>query len=123
MAQLIDGRKYRLPNGQTVTARSTSDGFLLEFRRKSAAPIVVDPMGILIHKGEALRLMTDHLVEEADGDHAAGSGGVEDFLTMVLAVHDCGGEAWESMQGAIRAIYGEAMLTRGMPQGDAPVKE
>lgn len=123
MAQLIEGRKYRLPNGQTVTAKQTGEGFLLEFRRKSAAPIFVDSMGLLIQKGEAMRLTVDYLVEELDEDQAVQAAGVEEFVMMVLTVQQCGGEAWESMQGAIRGIYGQAMLMGGPSQGGGPEKK
>ena len=115
MAQLIDGRKYRLPNGQTVTAKQTSEGFLLEFRRKSATPIYVDSMGLLIQKGEAMRLTVDYLAEEPDEDQTCVSGGMEEYVMMMLTVQQCGGEAWESLQGAIRGIYAQAMLAGGPP--------
>jgi hypothetical protein len=120
MAQIIDGRKYRLPNGQTVTAKQTGEGFLLEFRRKSATPIFVDSMGLLVQKGEAMRLTVDYLVEEIGEDQAALAAGVEEYVMMVLAVQQCGGEAWETMQGAIRGLYGQAMLTVEPPQGGRP---
>lgn len=116
MAQLIDGRKYRLPNGQTVTAKQTNEGFLLEFRRKSATPIFVDSMGLLIQKGEAMRLTVDYLAEEPDEDQAGG--GMEEYIMMLLTVHQCGGEAWESLQGAIRSIYAQALLAGGPPEHD-----
>lgn len=120
MAQLIDGRKYRLPNGQTVTARQTDEGFLLEFRRKSATPIFVDSMGLLVQKGEAMRLTVDYLFEETEEVQAAMAGGVEEYVMMVLSVQQQGGEAWESMQGAIRGIYAQAMLAGGPPQEGRP---
>ena len=118
MAQLKDGRRYRLPNGQTVTAKQTSEGFLLEFRRRSATPIFVDSMGLLIQKGEAMRLTVDYLAEEPEEDPTCVSGGMEEYVMMLLTVQQCGGEAWESLQGAIRGIYGQTLLAGGPPERD-----
>jgi hypothetical protein len=120
MMELIEGQRYRLPNGQTVIAKRTSEGFLLEFRRKSATPIFVDSMGLLVQKGEAMRLTVDHLIQDIGDEEAAQAAGVEEYVMMMLAVQQCGGEVWESLQGAIRGIYGQAMLAGGSPQGRSP---
>ncbi|MBP8644617.1 MAG: hypothetical protein KBH99_00675 [Syntrophobacteraceae bacterium] len=66
MVQLTNGQKYRLPNGQIVTARYVENGFLLEFRRKYRVPLEVGPSGELILRGNETAWRVEHLVPEVE---------------------------------------------------------
>ena len=66
--QLVEGRKYRLPNGESVTARLVDGKFILEYKRSYRAPLSVADSQDLFLRGESTGLTVDSLVEdESDG--------------------------------------------------------
>lgn len=113
MAQLTDGQKYRLPTGQLVVARQTPEGYFLEFRRKYASPIIVDPFGILTLNGEALRLTVDCLTPDYSENEGAATAEMNEVMQMVLDIHERGGEAWEQLREATRILHGKALGSLG----------
>lgn len=109
MAQLKDGQRYRLPTGQLVVARDTSEGFFLEFRRKYASPIIVDPVGVLTLNGEAMRLTVDCLIPDYSEDDGVATAEMNEVMQMVLDIHERGGEAWLQLREVARHLHGQAL--------------
>ena len=66
--QIVDGRKYCLPNGEKVTARLVEGRFLLEFKRTYRSPLSVGPGGDLFLRGESAGLTVESLVEDESCD-------------------------------------------------------
>lgn len=58
---LIDGRRYVLPNGEKVTAKQIEGKFILEFKRQYRAPLSVGTNGDLYLRGESTGLNLDSL--------------------------------------------------------------
>jgi hypothetical protein len=110
MVQLVNGQKYRLPNGEAVTARQIQDGFLLEYARKSRTPIEVGEDGRLILKGSEMGLTVQNLVPEETEEEKARMNELREIIMMVFDVRDYGGEAWEALQGTVRGIHASAMI-------------
>ncbi|NLI34182.1 MAG: hypothetical protein GX422_15585 [Deltaproteobacteria bacterium] len=108
MADLADGKRYRLPNGQLVVARETPEGFLLEFRRKYAAPVVVDRLGILTLNGEAMRLTVDCLTPVYTEDEGASNMEMSAIVQMVLDIHERGGKSWEDLVASVKRLHGQS---------------
>ena len=109
MAQLIDGHRYRLPTGQLVVARQTPEGYFLEFRRKYASPIVVDPVGILTLNGEAMRLTVDCLIPDYTENESASNAEMNEVIQMVLDIHERGGKIWETLRETARNLHGQSL--------------
>jgi hypothetical protein len=113
MAQLTDGQRYRLPTGQLVVARQTPEGFFLEFRRKYASPIIVDPLGILTLNGEAMRLTVDCLIPDYSENDGIATAEMNEVMQMVLDIHERGGEIWELLREMAKDLHGKAL---GLPK-------
>ncbi len=109
MAQLKDGQRYRLPTGQLVVARDTPEGFFLEFRRKYASPIIVDPVGVLTLNGEAMRLTVDCLIPDYSENEGVATAEMNEVMQMVLDIHERGGEAWSQLREVARHLHGQAL--------------
>ncbi|NLI81951.1 MAG: hypothetical protein GX443_09730 [Deltaproteobacteria bacterium] len=109
MAELQDGRKYRLPTGQLVVARETGEGFLLEFRRRYASPILVDSHGLLIHNGDAMRLTVDCLTPVYTENEDASNLEMSAIVQMMLDIHERGGRDWEELATEVKRIHGRAL--------------
>lgn len=109
MAQLKDGQRYRLPTGQLVVARDTPEGFFLEFRRKYASPIIVDPVGVLTLNGEAMRLTVDCLIPDYSENDGVATAEMNEVMQMVLDIHERGGEAWAQLREVARHLHGRAL--------------
>ncbi len=58
---LVDGRTYRLPNGEKATARLIEGRFILEFKRRYRAPLSVGADGTLFLRGESTGLTVGSL--------------------------------------------------------------
>lgn len=106
--KLIAGKRYRLPNGRVVTARDTTDGMMLEFDRKNIEPIVVDPLGILVHRGEAMRQTTELLSPVDDLDVAPLPMEFEELMRMIFELKELGGKPWMKLWECVRHIHAEA---------------
>jgi hypothetical protein len=66
--QIIEGRKYCLPNGEKVTARLIDGQFILEYKRSYRAPLSIGESGGLLLRGESTGLTVDSLVlDESEG--------------------------------------------------------
>lgn len=65
---LIDGRRYVLPNGDRVTAKQIDGKFILEFKRQYRAPLSVGTDGELFLRGESTGLNLSSL--EPDSSEA-----------------------------------------------------
>jgi hypothetical protein len=61
MVELVEGQKYRLPNGEVVTAKLYDGNFILEFRRKYRYPLAVGKDGRLFLRGEGTSWTLDNL--------------------------------------------------------------
>ena len=109
MAQLTDGQRYQLPTGQLVVARQTPEGFFLEFRRKYASPIIVDPLGILTLNGEAMRLTVDCLIPDYSESDGIATAEMNEVMQMVLDIHERGGEVWGALREVVKDLHGKAL--------------
>ncbi len=69
---LADGQRYRLPNGEKVTARLIEGRFILEFKRKYRSPLSVDESGALFLRGETIGFNVDSLVIDEEVEEQAG---------------------------------------------------
>jgi len=73
--QLVEGRRYLLPNGEKVTAKLIEGRFLLEYKRPYRSPLSVGKDGDLMLRGEAIGFRLDSLVvdeSEEEGEKQSG---------------------------------------------------
>ena len=66
MTKLVEGERYRLPNGEKVTAKIVEGRFILEYKRQYRAPLSIDAGGGLYLRGEQTGLTVDSLVRDTD---------------------------------------------------------
>ena len=66
MMKLIEGQKYRLPNGEKVTAALVEGRFILEYKRQYRPALSIAAEGRLYLRGEQTGLSVDSLEMDTD---------------------------------------------------------